>query len=260
MNNRPIWLIVDGNNQVHSTAHGTRGDVEATPRYVLNRIEKVTSYLRAVKVVTAWDSGPTFRNDLLPTYKAKRSKLEGIDQAIKTTQRMIEDAGHLVFVSEGFEADDIIATVAKDAYELGCNAVIYSADKDLHQLLVPDFVSQLLHASFDYRGSDELKWLTAKDLFKETGVTPSQWVDYRCMIGDDSDNVKGVPLVGPAAAAAILGACQSLEKFYEEPFRAPIKDKQHSQMMAAKERVSILKEIFTLRRDVPVQTLAGAMS
>lgn len=228
----PIWLIIDGNNQVHTTAHGTRGDCKATPRYVASRIEKLVEWICPTNVITAWDSGRSFRNDLLPTYKSGRTKLPGIDQAIRTTQRMIQDAGHRVFKSEGFEADDIIATVVKDALETGANAVIYSADKDLHQLLVRDHVSQLLHASFRDKHLT-FDWLTAHDLFADTGVTPSQWVEYRCLTGDESDNVKGVPLIGPKTAAQILAACQTLDQFYADPFRAPINKRQHSKMIAA---------------------------
>ncbi len=259
MKENPIWLLIDGNNQVVTTAHGARGDCEAAPRYVFNRIERLVNFINPLNVITAWDTGRTFRHDLLPGYKAGRSRLDGIDTAIQTTKRMLEDAGHRNFVSEGFEADDIIATCCKDALEAGCNAVIYSADADLHQLLVRDHVSQLLHAKFDRRDGDELQWITATKLFEKYGITPSQWVDYRCLVGDESDKVKGVPTIGPKTAGDILAACGTLNRFYEEPFRAPITERQHSKMMNAKDHIDLLRQIFTLIRDVPIETPVGAI-
>lgn len=249
----PLWLLVDGNNQIVTTAYGFRGNCEVVPSIVRDRLAKLVERFKPVKTIVAFDSGETFRHKLLPSYKSGRTKLPGIDQAITTAKRLFKKAGYTVAIAPGFEADDILATCAKDANEAGCRAVIYSADKDLHQCIVAGEVSQLIRAAIKPSGSFEFGWKTATDLFVSHQVTPQQWVDYKCLVGDPSDKIEGVDAIGAQTAGRILATCGSIDGFYKSPFAASLSDRQRVNLINAKPRMPLLKTLCTLRRAVPLE-------
>jgi DNA polymerase-1 len=188
------------------------------------------------------DSRKSWRKDLVPTYKAQREKLgnDFYDTLNRVKERLRAD-GYLLWESEGFEADDVIATACEEAIRRGHPVAICSADKDLMQLLRPG-VKQL-------RTHDWSVWseLEAEAKF---GVKMSQLGDWLALVGDASDNIKGCQGVGEKRATAMLqtnGDWAGIVKALEE--------KQFTPAMTAALQgfdYATTRKLIELRRDVPI--------
>ncbi len=147
-------------------------------------------------VAICLDSRRSWRKELVPSYKANREKLPNdfYGTLDRVKERLIAD-GFLLWESDGFEADDIIATATEEAVRRGHEVAICSADKDLMQLLRPG-VKQ-------FRTHDQSLW-SVKEFKEKFGIEPSQFGDYLALVGDSSDNVKGCQGVGEKRATAML--------------------------------------------------------
>lgn len=180
----PAWRFAEG--QAQSMA------VAATLDMVNRCAKKDPSALVAICI----DSRKSWRKDIVPTYKANREKLPNdfYGTLDRVKERLIAD-GFLLWESDGFEADDIIATATEEAVRRGHEVAICSADKDLMQLLRPG-VKQ-------FRTHDQSLW-TVKEFKEKFGIEPSQFGDYLALVGDSSDNVKGCQGVGEKRATAML--------------------------------------------------------
>lgn len=148
--------------------------------------------------------GPHFRHELFPAYKAQRSATpEDLISQIEPARELVMALGLRLIVSENCEADDCIASLA-GRFQDERPVVIVGADKDLKQCLTPNVLL------WDPAARDE-KITTLEDFERETGLTPAQWPDFQAVIGDSSDNIPGVPGVGPKTAAKIFADMPDLE-------------------------------------------------
>ena len=155
----------------------------------------------------ALDSGrQTFRQQLYPEYKANRPEPpeDLIAQLVRMTE-IVSATSHLVWQCPGFEADDIIATVVRQAREQGLRVLIVGADKDLTQLIGPDVI--LWDPPRD-------KVLGDSEVLEKFGVSVPQVRDWLALTGDSSDNIPGVPSVGPKTASELLTQFKDLEGIY----------------------------------------------
>lgn len=148
--------------------------------------------------------GRNFRHDIYPDYKANREAMPGdLVAQIEPARAMVRALGLRLEVTDGFEADDCIASLAaRFCHEMP--VIIVSGDKDLKQCLGPDVFM------WD-PGSKEEKIITLEDFEMENGVAPAQWPDVQALVGDSSDNIPGVPGIGPKTARQIFEHCSSLE-------------------------------------------------
>jgi DNA polymerase I len=255
----PIWLLVDGNNQVVTDAHGV--GVMGAAAALARRMQLLIAWWEPACVITCWDSKHSWRKDHHPTYKAGRVRLEGIENAIAAARDDMQAMGVGVMEVDGFEADDLIATLSEHARAAGCRAVIMSRDKDLHQCLIDGEVCQLLKAvrvrtANPRSGRMELHWRSCRDIRVEYGVEASQWIDYQCLVGQSSDNIRGVHQVGPKAAAQLLNRCETLEAFFHDPWRSGLTTRQIASVVNDRAYLTkIAKPLCTLRRDVPLPEL-----
>ncbi len=148
-------------------------------------------------------AGPTFRHELYSAYKETRSEMPGeLRPQFPALRRMIRALGIPILELEGFEADDILATLARLVDEAGGECAIVSGDKDCRQLIT-DRVSV-------YNVRKNLVY-DAAALAADWGVRPDQVVDYQAIVGDSVDNVPGIPLIGPKIARELLQNFDSLE-------------------------------------------------
>lgn len=148
--------------------------------------------------------GPTFRHELYPLYKAQRSATpEALVQQLEPIRRMVTTLGLPLEVSDGCEADDCIASLAA-RYSKERPVIIISGDKDLKQCLTPNVYL------WD-PGTKEEKLVTLDSFQEDTGLTPSQWPDVQALVGDSSDNIPGIPGIGPKTASKIFSEFSSLE-------------------------------------------------
>ncbi|MGP1489875.1 MAG: DNA polymerase I [Treponema sp.] len=196
--------------------------------------------------LAAFDSRtPTFRHSLYPEYKATRDKTpEDLHAQIPHIEKILQILGIACFRQDGFEADDIIATLARRAEQERRRCVIISADKDLMQL-VSDFVSVLKPDKSEvlaHCGIDEVK--------EHWGVEPAQMLDYLSLIGDSSDNIPGVPGVGPKTAVKLLHDYGTLDSVYEhiDSLTGAVQKK----LIAGRESAYFSKKLITLATDVPI--------
>jgi len=188
-------------------------------------------------------SSTTFRKEIYPEYKANRSAPpeELIPQfgLIREATR----AFNLPCIEiEGYEADDIIATYARQAEATGAEATIISSDKDLMQL-----VTERVHM---YDGMKD-KQISIPEVIEKWGVPPELMIDLQSLTGDSTDNVPGIPGIGPKTAASLLLEYGSLDALMERAHEIK-QEKRRENILAARELVKISRQLVTLRTDTPV--------
>ncbi|MFO7876594.1 MAG: DNA polymerase I [Desulfovermiculus sp.] len=148
--------------------------------------------------------GPSFRQEIMPSYKAQRQKMpEPLGQQIEPLLQGVQLLGFSVQVAEGAEADDVIATLCARSKK-DRPVVIVGSDKDLRQCLDTSVVL------WD-PGQRTERLITLQDFKQEEGLAPEQWPDYQALVGDSSDNIPGVPGVGPKTAKKLLARYPNLE-------------------------------------------------
>ncbi len=147
--------------------------------------------------------GPTFRHEFFDAYKADRGEMPAdLQPQIPKICQVLDALGIPVLTSPGFEADDVLATLARQCDELGANLLIVTGDKDCRQLIT-DRVSL-----FNIRKNEVYD---ANSLMQDWGIRPDQVVDFQALVGDKVDNVPGVPLFGPKLAQELLATYDTLE-------------------------------------------------
>ncbi len=211
---------------------------------VVNMLEKLLRERKPHWIAVAMDSrGPSFRKDLDANYKANRPPPpEDLSQQIERVKQISEAFGFKTFSIPGMEADDIIATLVAEARKQKHRTVIVSADKDLLQLVGDDVV---MYDTMRERifGIDET--------VEKFGVKPEQVVDVLALIGDSSDNVPGVPSVGPKTAATLLQQYHSLDELYkkvESVSKANLKQK----LIDNQAQAFLSRKLIELKHDVPL--------
>ncbi len=188
---------------------------------------------------------PTFRHAMFPEYKATRQKTpEDLHAQVPVVEEILKALGIPVLVMDGYEADDLIATLAERSRNQGRDCYIISGDKDLLQL-VEDTVRMIKPDKGSY------KELGKQEVLDEWGVNADQIVDYLALTGDSSDNVPGVEGIGPKTAAKLLQDFKTLDGVYEH--LDSISSKSQKQKLADNKAAAYLsKDLVTLKRDVPL--------
>jgi len=185
--------------------------------------------------------GPTFRNDIDPNYKANRSSPpEELIMQLPIAIDWIDKMGYKTLGQTGFEADDMIATVAHHAKEQGLNVRVVSHDKDLYQLIEDGKI--IVVDAIKKKSMDE------SACYDKYGVTPAQFTDYQSILGDSADNVPGVKGIGKVGAEKLLKEFHTLDGIYEN--LGVIKGANQKKLIESKEQAYMSKELVTLRTDV----------
>ena len=199
---------------------------------------------RPSHVVAVFDKGSySFRNEIYPDYKANRpSPPEDLAIQFPLVREATAAFGLPVIEKEGYEADDIIATLAREAAQGGAKVVILSSDKDLMQL-VDEQITLLDPMKNRPIGRDEV--------FEKFGVEPSKVIDVQALAGDSVDNVPGIPGIGIKTAASLIHEFGSLEVLLEHA--GSIKQpKRRQSLIEHAENARVSKHLVTLRDDVPL--------
>ena len=161
-------------------------------------------------LAVVFDAGDSFRAEEYPAYKATREKMpDDLRSSLGRIRDIVEAFNDPVIELDGYEADDVIGTLAIRARDAGLEAVIVSGDKDFYQLVGPD-----IHLMNPGRGGSTgvaADWVTEENADEKFGVPPSQLVDYLALVGDSSDNVPGARGVGPKTAVTLLQQHQDIE-------------------------------------------------
>jgi 5'-3' exonuclease len=193
------------------------------------------------------DSPRNFRKDIDPSYKSNRPPRDSASyEQLRRTKRTLEAQGLLLWEAEGLEADDVLATACRAAVAAGHDVVIVSADKDLTQL-VELGVSWLSPKTSEFLDRDGVR--------KKFGVWPEQMRDFLALVGDQTDNVRGVDGVGPKGAAKLLGDYQTIEQLMDAVVSNPKGVATPKVSVAIREALEWLPntiKLVSLRFDAPI--------
>ena len=186
--------------------------------------------------------GNTFRNEIDPNYKANRSAPPPeLSMQLPVAIEWIDKMGYKTLGMNGYEADDMIATVVHLAQEKGYNVRVVSHDKDLYQLIDDDKNTIIIDAI-------KRKSMDEKACFDKYGVTAKQFTDYQAILGDSADNVPGVKGIGKVGAEKLLVAYGTLDNVYANV--EEVKGANQKKLIECKEQAYMSKELVTLKRDV----------
>jgi DNA polymerase-1 len=215
-------------------------------RFLLDIREKFEpDYLAVV-----FDAGDSFRDEIFPEYKATREKMPDDLRASLGRVRAIVEAFHdRVIELEGYEADDVIGTLALKARQAGLEAVIVSGDKDFYQLVGPGV--HLLNPGRGGATGVATEWVDESNASEKFGIPPSQVADYLALVGDSSDNVPGAKGVGPKTAVQLLEQYPSVEELLAhaeelQPARASKSLQENA------DSVRLSKRLVTIMTDLDV--------
>ena len=255
----PLLMIMDGHAMVHRSFRAISTQrhltVNATGEDVTGVYGFANVFLRALNewnpayCAIAFDlSAPTFRHKQFPEYKGQReSTPEELRPQFGRVKQLMESFGVPVFELEGWEADDVIGTLAAQAEKIGMDSVILTGDRDTFQLISPKVRVDLASSIQDRKVYDEEALME-----RYSGLTAAQQTDFKALLGDSSDNIPGVPKVGEKTAIALLNEYHNLEGIYEhleEVKRPSVK----SSLEEFKDRAFFNRGLMTIDCDSPVE-------
>jgi len=243
-------IVVDAHSLIHQLFHAiselTSPDgrpVNAVYGFVRDMIHLLKTYQPSYLICAFDAKEPSFRKELYADYKAHRPELDAdLVPQIELIEEFLHALGIPVLRQPGFEADDIMATIANEVERQGGECLLVTTDKDCRQL-ISDRVKILnlrKNAILDHAG-----------LLEEWGIQPEQVVDFQALVGDSSDNVPGVPKIGPKTARDLLAKYGNLESILAHLDEMPKKTWSES-LRAHIDQALLSRQLVTLRRDVPL--------
>ncbi len=211
-----------------------------------NTLNEILTKEKPTHIAVAFDLGKTFRHEAFPAYKAQREETpEDIKRSVPIIKQILEAYRIHILQVEGFEADDIIGTVAIQAGEKGIETYMLTPDKDYGQLVRDNvFMFRPRHGGgYEKLGVDEIK--------EKYGISsPLQVIDLLALMGDSADNFPGCPGVGEKTAVKLINEFGSIENLIENS--AQVKGKLREKVEAAVEDIKMSKFLATIKTDVPV--------
>jgi len=202
-------------------------------------------------LAVVFDAGDSFRDEIFPEYKATREKMpDDLRASLGRIRAIVEGFNDPVVELEGYEADDVIGTLARQAAGQGLEAVIVSGDKDFYQLVGPDV--HLLNPGRGGAAGVAAEWVSEANADEKFGVPPSQVADYLALVGDSSDNVPGARGVGPKTAVKLLAQYPDVEQIIANA--SELKPARASKsILENADDVRLSKRLVTIMDDLDVQ-------
>jgi DNA polymerase-1 len=249
---RPTLFLIDGSSQMYRAYHAFRGRGLSNQEghtthavYVfVTMLRKLVNDHHPSYMAASFDlAGPTFRDAIVSDYKATRTAMpDDLVEQLNWVHEACEAMGVPIITAPGYEADDVIGTLAKRAAAEGFEVAIVSIDKDFFQM-VHDGIRV-------YDPREDGAWFDTHGVVEKFGVKPSQVVDVLALVGDTSDNVAGVPGIGKKGAVDLITQFGSLDALLERT--AELKPKQRDALVTHRADALQSRELVTIRTDVPV--------
>jgi DNA polymerase-1 len=253
-------FLVDGNNLAYRAYFALPEELATTEGFPTNALLGFTNMLfkllsdyRPKGVAVAWDTSPVHRKELSPEYKVERRPMPDLlREQFPHLRPIVEAFGYRNLEFEGWEADDVIATLATRADEAGVKTCVVSTDRDAFQLCTENVCLMMTP-----RGVADVHVYTPDRVLARYGVTPAQVPDFIGLKGDTSDNIPGVPGIGDKTAGQLISQYGSLEAVLEHvdelsPARAKSLREHADQARAS-------KELATMRRDLELDVDPAAL-
>lgn len=249
---KPTLFLIDGSSQMYRAYHAFRGRGLSNQEghtthavYVfVTMLRKLVNDHHPTYLAASFDlAGPTFRDQIVSDYKATRAAMpDDLQEQINWVHEACEAMGVPILTAAGYEADDVIGTVALRAAREGFEVAVVSIDKDFFQLV------QAGIRVYDPR--EDGAWFDAQGVAEKFGVKPSQVVDVLALVGDTSDNVAGVPGIGKKGAVDLVTQFGSLDALLERT--SELKPKQRDALTSHRADALQSRELVTIRTDVPL--------
>ena len=248
-------LLLDGNSLTYRAFFALPADMTTASGQVTNAVFGFTSMLlNLIKdqepdgVVVAFDRPePTFRHEMLPEYKAQRDPTpELLIQQFEVVRQVLEVLNIPAVDLVGFEADDVLATLATVVAEEGDQAIIVTGDRDIYQMVRDPLIKVL----YNRRGVSDYALYDEAGIVERTGVTAEMYPQYAALRGDPSDNLPGVPGVGEKTAAKLINAYGGLDGIFEHADEQTPKLRQN--LTEFEERARRNVDAMILRTDAPI--------
>jgi DNA polymerase-1 len=249
---KPTLYLIDGSSQMYRAYHAIRGltgpDGRSTNAVYgfVTMLRKLVNDHHPELMAASFDlAGPTFRSALATDYKATRAPMPpDLAEQIPLVHEACEALGAPIHTSAGFEADDVIGTMARVAAEQGYAVAIVTGDKDFFQL-VSDGIKV-------FNPRDEGTWYDPKGVEEKFGVRPDQVIDVLALTGDAIDNIKGVPGIGEKGARELIARFGTLESLLSHTSEITQK-KYREGLIAYAEQARQSRELARIRTDVPIE-------
>ncbi|HET7563414.1 MAG TPA: DNA polymerase I [Gemmatimonadaceae bacterium] len=232
----------------------SRGENTSAAWGIVNFLQRLLERHHPEYIAWVHDSGLSFRHERYPEYKATREKLSeelqsDFDRGMERIAELLSAYKIPVLALEGYEADDVIGTLARQGVDAGVNTIVVSGDKDFQQLVRPGV--WLLNPGRGGPASVEEQWVGVENACDRLGVPPQYVTDYLALVGDSSDNVPGVRGIGDKTASELVNTYGDLESILAHaPDIAKKRPREALLEHAAIARLS--KELVTIRDDLPV--------
>ena len=253
----PSLFLIDGNSLVYraffalpeSIATSTGEPTNAIFGFASMLVKLITEY-GVTPTIVAWDAGTSGRTEAYPQYKAqRRSRPDLLREQWPAFEPLVEAFGYRNARLEGFEADDVLATIAQRAIEEGIAVSIVTGDRDAFQLIDDEGLVSVMATA---RGITETKLYDRAAVIERYGIAPAQIPDFYGLKGDTSDNIPGVPGIGEKTAAELLASFGTLEALLERTEEVS-GVKRRENLVAHREDAIVSKQLATMQRDLPLE-------
>jgi DNA polymerase-1 len=239
----------------------SRGENTSAAWGIVNFLQRLLQTHQPDYLGWVHDSGLSFRHERYPEYKATREKLteelqSDFDRGMERICAVL-DAYHIpILALPGYEADDVIGTLARRGVDAGVNVVVVSGDKDFQQLVRPGV--WLLNPGRGGPASVEEHWVSVENGSERLGVPPALVTDYLALVGDTSDNVPGVKGIGEKTARELVNSFGTVENILAHAGELT-KKRPREALLAQPDLALLSKELVTIRQDLPVELDLEAM-
>lgn len=253
---RRTFAVIDGNSLMHRAFHAvppTMNAPDGRPTNAifgfLNMFLKMIDAFNPDGVVVAFDKGkPRVRMEMLPQYKAQRPPMDpDLHAQFPMIKELLTALNVPILQSEGWEGDDILGTMARLGEEAGCDMLLVTGDRDMYQL-----VTEHVNVVSTRKGLSDVAIMTPEsvdDLYH--GITPALVPDFYGLKGDTSDNIPGVPGIGPKKASALIAQYGSLDEVIAHADE--VKGKMGENLRAHINDALLSRKVATIRTDAPVE-------
>ena len=258
----PALFLVDGYALIYRAFYAliarplttSRGENTSAAYGVINFLRLLHQNHKPAYLGWVHDSGTSFRKETFPEYKATREKLSedlqaDFDRGMERICDLLDAFRIPVLTVKGYEADDVLGTLARQAVERGLNVVIVSADKDFQQLVRPGV--WLLNPGRGGSAGVEEHWVSVENATERLGVPPALVRDYLALVGDSSDNIPGVKGIGDKTAVELVNAYGPLEEILSHAAEIT-KKRPREALLEQADAARLSKQLVTIRDDVPV--------